>query len=1069
MQLTAGTAASDSRDPAALEANWMEDVRVLRQRLRDLLERPEIQQALYVASPSLLHGVEQWKRDPDSKKGLQAERAIVRYFARMCVRCTPFGVFSGCSVGEICLKDQPTTLILSPRQQYRTSSRLDFDYLFALSDQLRSDPVMKEQLRYYPNTSLRRIGGAWHYVECRHVESMRSHHLVKVEDDAYLRATLERASHGASVADMEQVVQRLKPEDGLTADDASEYVLELIEHQVLLSHIVPLVTGEQAVDNMIRELEVTRAGASISSALQRVQTQLRHLDARPLGSSFADYQAIARELDALPAKYDVARLYQVDMFKPVANAGLGRAVIDELARGVDVLTRLGRAEESPELTSFREAFSQRYDRALVPLFDALDEETGVGFGPSAAGTLPIPALPAAVHRSGHNEQDPTQAWLLRRLVKPAQALAKELVLDPSELPAARISSSGMARAFCIAATLVAPSLAAVNNGEFELHWKGIFGPSGARLLGRFCHGDAVLEELVRRHLRQEEALDPERVYAEVVHTPEGRVGNVLCRPLLRDYEIPYLGRSGAPHDRQLPISDLLVGVSGGRIVLYSQRLKREVVPRLSNAHGFAQAKHLAAYRFLCLLQNQQALTPGFWWGAPLNGLDFLPRVRVGRLVLAAARWRLSGRDIEELTKTSRHVAFAAVQAFRERRSMCRWMLFEESDNVLPLDLDNALSVDAFLHVLKRVRSAILTEMYPTPDQQCVTGPEGRYCHELNVPFIFAHAPEAAAVVGTGRVAAAARTSHVPALARNRPPGSEWLYAKVYTGGGIQDELLADVIPPIVEKAYASGVLRRWFFVRFGDPHDHLRIRFGGDPSGIRQEVLPLVCDAFERALSAGTVWKMEFDTYNREIERYGGVEGTIIAEDIFCCDSDAVLDLMRAAPPGDGTEERWPMALQGIDMFLSAFGLNLQSKRDLVSRWRDGFYSHARGRTTKRGVADRFRVERNRLERGFWGVAEADSSMAYVRRVLERRSRKLMAAAQQLELLAASGALVVDIPDLLSSYTHMHVNRLIRSAANRHEGVLYDFLVRLYDAKIGAERAAAGRRTGERGDLAGIP
>ena len=34
---------------------------------------------------------------------------------------------------------------------------------------------------------------------------------------------------------------------------------------------------------------------------------------------------------------------------------------------------------------------------------------------------------------------------------------------------------------------------------------GVFGPSGARMLGRFCHGDPALAEALIRHLQAEEA------------------------------------------------------------------------------------------------------------------------------------------------------------------------------------------------------------------------------------------------------------------------------------------------------------------------------------------------------------------------------------------------------------------------------------------------------------------------------------------------------------------------------------------------------------------------------------
>src|SRR5205807_7013034 len=105
--------------------------------------------------------------------------------------------------------------------------------------------------------------------------------------------------------------------------------------------------------------------------------------------------------------------------------------------------------------------------------------------------------------------------------------------------------------------------------------------------GRFCHAGDQLCQLVRAHLAAEEAVHPDRVFAEVVHLPEGRVGNILSRPVLRSYEIPYLGRSGAPPSRQLSLSDLLVSVQGERIVLRSRRLGREVIPRLTTAPNHA--------------------------------------------------------------------------------------------------------------------------------------------------------------------------------------------------------------------------------------------------------------------------------------------------------------------------------------------------------------------------------------------------------------------------------------------------------------------------------------------------
>jgi SAM-dependent methyltransferase len=139
--------------------------------------------------------------------------------------------------------------------------------------------------------------------------------------------------------------------------------------------------------------------------------------------------------------------------------------------------------------------------------------------------------------------------------------------------------------------------------------------------------DVVLAENVMEHVT-----DPDAVFAEVAHLPEGRIGNVLCRPVLRDYEIAYLGGSGAPPDRQLPAADLRVSVRDDRIVLRSVRLDREVIPRMTTAHNYTW-RSLPVYRFLCLLQHQGVAAGLQWDWGPLAEAPFLPRVRCGRVVL----------------------------------------------------------------------------------------------------------------------------------------------------------------------------------------------------------------------------------------------------------------------------------------------------------------------------------------------------------------------------------------------------------------------------------------------------
>src|SRR5437868_5765434 len=80
--------------PGRLEDALAADRARLHQRLRTVFARPEAREALFIASPQLEERVDLWLHEPESEQGQKIERALVRYFARMTGRATPFGLFA---------------------------------------------------------------------------------------------------------------------------------------------------------------------------------------------------------------------------------------------------------------------------------------------------------------------------------------------------------------------------------------------------------------------------------------------------------------------------------------------------------------------------------------------------------------------------------------------------------------------------------------------------------------------------------------------------------------------------------------------------------------------------------------------------------------------------------------------------------------------------------------------------------------------------------------------------------------------------------------------------------------
>lgn len=1051
-------------DPEELERALAADRERLRARLAALAARPEVLEAVFLASPSLYESLNAWRAQPEGKKGQRAERALMRYVYRMVARATPFGLFSGCSVGLVDpAPGSPTRIAVAPRSAYERHTRLDMDYLFALCEDLGKDPAVREALVYRPNSSLYRAAGRLRYAEARLENKIRSHHLVAVDVSEYLEEALRRASGGASAREVAEALVAFDPDGEITLEEASEFVTELIDSQLLVSDLSTPVTGPEAIHDVIAQLGRIPATAGAAECLARIRDELDALDAGGPGQAPARYEAVAKALEELPTPVEMSRLFQLDMVKPGDQPVLGAAVLAEIDRALDMLLRLAQDRPAEGLDRFRKDFNDRYEGREVPLLEALDEEVGIGFErASDFGAEASPLLRGIAASPPGSE--PTTPWgrvqgvLLIKLHEALTTGARSIEITPQDLdrmapvdPNSR--KPPLPDAFHVMGTLAAASQEALDRSEFQLLWENAGGPSGARLLGRFCHADAELSRYVEEHLRAEEAHRPGAIFAEVVHLPQGRIGNILARPVIREYEIPFLGRSGAPPERQIPVSDLRVSVMGNRVVLRSARLGREVIPRLTSAHNFWRGS-LGVYRFLCMLQGQGVLGGlGFSWG-PFDGAPFLPRVTCGKLVLARASWWMTQDEIKSLAKAQGAERFAAVRKWRETRGLPTLIALVDADNELLIDLDNILSIDTFLDVIENRDRARLTEFFPGPDLLPATGPEGRFLHEILIPY--SRRPPVAAATAAPRTDPVATPVSMPAIRRSFPPGSEWLYAKVYTGTSTADGLLRDAVNPMVRQILAEGAADGWFFIRYGDPEWHLRLRFHGRPEDLQARVLPRLHEHLDPLIADGRLWRVQLDTYEREVERYGGPEGMVLSERLFQVDSEAVLEIVEMLEGDEGADARWRLALRGYDMLLTDLGLEGETRMRVMQTMRESFNQEFGGGKPLRVQLDqRFRQEWRSLMPLLDPAGDEASDLAPALAVLKRRSERSAPIIAELKDLERAGRLYQTLADLAPSYVHMHINRMIRSAARAHEMVLYDFLYLLHESRAARARKSA--------------
>ena len=278
------------------------------------------------------------------------------------------------------------------------------------------------------------------------------------------------------------------------------------------------------------------------------------------------------------------------------------------------------------------------------------------------------------------------------------------------------------------------------------------------------------------------------------------------------------------------------------------------------------------------------------------------------------------------------------------------------------------------------------------------------------------------------------------------PGSEWVYIKIYTGYKIADRILVKAIAPIIEELCQKKRIDKWFFVRYADPDFHLRVRFHLSDSIQYEKVMTLLYNKLKKYVTKNLVWKIQYDTYNRELERYG-YDLIDISEDLFRLNSDFILSLLTKLNTFHNENLRWMIALKMIDSFLTAFRFDLHLKYQLfISLSREfknefGFTEHNSKQFNEK-YRDHKRVIENVLKDS---INNADYLILYI---LLRKYRVELCFLSETIMKKLVDRRNITIESLVKSYIHMMLNRLFRTQNRKHELILYEFMRRYYESEI---------------------
>lgn len=976
------------------------------------LGRSDVRLALEIASEQLASELERSTMPSTSHRANRNQerlsRAIWSYITRMRFRATPFGLCAGVSLVSWGPKTDVSVVTgtLSPR------SRADMGWMAGIIGMLEGDDRVRRQLRWVTNPAAVEQDGRIYLSERASGPLPRP--AVSIQATPAALAVLGLASRPTPYrALVDAVLQR----PSATVPLAERMVDELCRQTFLICELWTIVHDPDPLTILLGFLKRSGIAAEVGPTLADLQQQACYLaafDAEPTVDRYRRAVGSARQImprsggtnkTGQRSPRDTQEL-QVDGLWKLGGVKLHHHVATAAAEAAELLLRFGLMPHGPShLAVWRHDFLRRYgSNTAVPVPIAIDPIVGLG-----------PPVPDRTGREGRQLAGLARRDALLYRLALAALQEKRIVVElddalvesltnwrPADRPAPEDVDIIMA--------VVAESVRGVDRGEFMCVISPAVGAPGAgKVTGRFAHllGPAALSDLS----------EAEELRAEVFFRPASdRLLNVALRPNRTGWVIPVGVPPPPPMSARVILpKDILVCVEEDRLCLVT-REGRTVTPVATHMLSWSRTPELARFLLDVPRDGRPALSR-FSWGSAAS-LPVLPRLQRGRIVLTPARWRC---DCSEVTTEMEF------DQWRDRWVPPGLCYIADSNNRLLIDLDDPNGRKKVLDSLVgRRRSVQLEEALPGPADAWLPGPDGQRLVELAIPLRRKATPS--------RPSGAANRHYRSWTRQDReaagcPPGTEWLFLKLYIPREASDAVLVRDVAPLLCRIEKERLAETWFFIRYHDPAAHLRLRWL-QRSGSGQVLGQVVLSWAHDLQRSGRVERVVVDRYEREVARYGGGAAVDIAERIFAADSRFVVRLLeleaRRAVVGNGRifANRTELAAVTLHRLMADLGVE--------GDWASLYKTLSAGERT----AGRVYRERQKQLRELIAGVRSDSELETL---LTARSGVVTAMAAELGRLAPELAHPIDA--IKQSYAHMHLNRII-GPARSHEQFIYGLLER---------------------------
>lgn len=726
---------------------------------------------------------------------------------------------------------------------------------------------------------------------------------------------------------------------------------------------------------------------------QMIKLQLVLTDRLPNITGEDYFERIKQATSHTSPKYIIAE-------RRLIAGGLNRNTLDFIAEAANFMATIIPNQINPTLDDFRYKFLAKFEGQEVSLARVMDPEIGISYGELEHQTddsyHPLYFSPGLTTRKSESvEYSVLHQFMLERLINKEKIDLAEYPID-TKLTDVHLPNTLSAVVYFHGPKIVLESLGGVTANS---------------ILGRFTMASEAIEKEARLISKIEKDANPDVIFFDVAYQAEKNIDNVNRRKALYDLELPILAWSCMPDS--LSLTDIMVSIKGGEVVLRSKKFNKRLIPRLPSAYNFRRSD-LSVYRFLADVQSQGLKTDLLInLSSYFPNLKHYPRIYFKDVIISPAMWQIPDKLFRRDCDADQ---FDILKAWLVKNQIDSWFKAGQSDNMLVFDPKNYKDLKAFLMLCRQdgIKPRYISESLQSSDS-IVSNEDGKkYSYQLVVNLFH-----------TNKIYKGSESIRVdPATPivkkRNYLPSSEWLYFKIYCHPVRSNELLATIFSKFIRQV--NGELVKWFFIRYKDEHHHLRIRLHLKDKSKNYEIISKLRYELEPYSDKGLIQDFSINTYFKEIGRYGNDQIELV-ENFFYADSKYVISIVH---------RRWNNN--------HLYGIALDVIGNIILRELSTLSEQIKFLKEKLEI---FSKELNMTREQIKALNKIykDNKTIFNTSLSQLPKRHFQLYKNTLTNLLDSYPSSKYKQQVLGDLIHMHINRLFVSDQRKHEAMIYHFLL----------------------------